>query len=72
MSASRPRTVPSEAQHTKLLQDLEGQQVSLGKATNETQDTLRDKEAQVVKMRSEERELEVREEAEDHDLDSSA
>jgi len=72
MSASRPRTVPSEAQHAKLLQDLEEQQVSLGKATNESQDTLRDKEAQVVRMRGEERDLEVREEAEDHDLDSSA
>jgi len=72
MSASRPRTVPSEAQHAKLLQELEELQVSLGKATNESQDTLRDKEAQVVRMRTEERDLEVREEAEDHDLDSSA
>lgn len=72
MSASRPRTVPSEAQHAKLLQELEELQVSLGKATNESQDALRDKEAQVVRMRTEERDLEIREEAEDHDLDSSA
>ena len=71
MSASRPRTVPSEAQHSQLLQDLEEQQVSLGKATNEAQDMLRDKEAQVGKMRVEERDLAVREEAENHDLDSS-
>jgi len=72
MSASRPRTVPSEVQHAKILQDLEGQQVSLGKATNEIQDTLRDKEVQVVRMRAEERELETLEEAEKHDLDSTA
>jgi hypothetical protein len=32
---------------------------------------LRDKEAQVVRMRAEERELELREEADDHDLDSA-
>jgi kinetochore protein Spc24, fungi type len=72
MSASRPRTVPSEVQHAKILQDLEKQQLSLGKATNETQDMLRDKEAQVVRMRAEERELELREEDENHDLDSAA
>ena len=72
MSASRPRTVPSEVQHAKLLQDLEELQVSLGKATNEAQDMLRDKEAQVVRMRVEERELELQEETEKHDLDSTA
>lgn len=71
MSASRPATVPSEAQHAKLLQDLEEQQISLGKATNEAQNMLRNKEHQVVEMKKEERELEVREESENHDLDSS-
>ncbi|KZS98961.1 hypothetical protein SISNIDRAFT_6029 [Sistotremastrum niveocremeum HHB9708] len=71
-SATRPHTLPSEIEHATAIQDMDQNQISLGKAINEAQDLLRHKEAELVRLRAEEQDLEERDEAAAHDLDSTA
>jgi len=71
MSATRPRTLPSEAQHTIMLQDLSETQMSLAKGVNEAQDMLRNKETELNRLRTEEKDLEARDEPTAHRLDST-
>ena len=72
ISAARPANVPIEQEHARLMNELEDTRMGLGKAINDGEGLLASKEAELLRLREEERALEDKDVASDHDLDSTA
>ncbi|GJJ12196.1 hypothetical protein Clacol_006437 [Clathrus columnatus] len=72
LSAARPANVPAEDEHVALLNELEDSRMSLGKAINDGEALLASKEVELLRLREEERALEGKDVAVDHNLDSTA
>lgn len=71
-SARRPDGVPSRQKHAAMLEELDNKQVSLGKAINEAEGALANKEAELARLKEELQALEEEDPAADHALDATA
>ncbi|KIJ44143.1 hypothetical protein M422DRAFT_47619 [Sphaerobolus stellatus SS14] len=72
LSATRPPGVPNEKEHIAMMNELEDQRLQFGKMINDGEGLLASKEAELMRLREEERALEDKDVASDHDLDSTA
>lgn len=72
ISATRPANVATEQEHVGAMNELEDTRMGLCKAINDGEGLLASKEAELVRLREEERQLEDKDVASDHDLDSTA
>ncbi|KAI0340527.1 Spc24-domain-containing protein [Trametopsis cervina] len=71
-SAKRPDSVPSRQKHAAILEELDVKKVSLGKAINEAESSLANKEAELSRLKEELQALEEEDPAADHELDATA
>lgn len=64
--------MPSQRKHVALLEELDVKKVSLGKAINEAESSLANKEAELARLKEELQALEEEDPAADHDLNATA
>ncbi|KAF8520211.1 hypothetical protein BU17DRAFT_89209 [Hysterangium stoloniferum] len=72
VSASRPSNIPTEQEHLSSMNDIEDTRMGLGKAINDAEGLLASKEAELLRLRDEERAFENMDVTSDHELDSTA
>ncbi|KAF8590528.1 hypothetical protein K439DRAFT_1657306 [Ramaria rubella] len=72
ISAARPPNVATEQEHVEMMNELEDSRMSLVKAINDGEGLLASKEAELLRLREEERTLEDKDITSDHELDSTA
>jgi len=72
VSASRPSNIPTEQVHVSSMNDIEDTRMGLGKAINDSEGFLASKEAELLRLRDEERAFENMDVTSDHELDSTA
>ncbi|KAI0312730.1 hypothetical protein OF83DRAFT_1066701 [Amylostereum chailletii] len=70
-SATRLPSVPSEAEHTQLLDELDTEQVTLAKLTQDAESALANKRAELARLKEEARALEEQDPAAEHELDGT-
>jgi kinetochore protein Spc24, fungi type len=66
-SSTRPQTVPTAAQHTATLNDLDATRLSLAKAINDAESSLASREAELASLKEEARVLEECDPAAEHE-----
>lgn len=67
VSATRPSTVPTAAQHAATLNDLDATRLSLAKAINDAESSLASREAELASLKEEARVLEECDPAVEHE-----
>lgn len=71
IAATRPKGVPSEAEHTARLNELEAAKLAAAKSINEAEDMLSAREAELIELNEEERALNRTDATVEHELDST-
>ncbi|EJD46039.1 hypothetical protein AURDEDRAFT_63428 [Auricularia subglabra TFB-10046 SS5] len=71
VAATRPKGVPSEAEHTARLNELEAAKLAVAKSINEAEDLLSAREAELIELNEEERALNRTDATAEHELDST-
>ncbi|KAF8507273.1 hypothetical protein JB92DRAFT_2815488 [Gautieria morchelliformis] len=71
ISAARPANAATEQEHAGLMNELEDTRMGLGKAINDGEGLLASREAELLRLREQERVLEDKDVALDHNLDST-
>ena len=70
-SATRLPSVPSEEEHGKILDDLDTEQVTLAKYTQDAESALANKRAELTRLKEEARALEEQDPASEHEMDGT-